>query len=98
MVSELNDISNSTTADQIRLATKRIAALSRYEGRLYSARKRHVQAAPLEQESFVGKCAGRTQLISAKRTQFAPDDLAVGATLMPNSSTAAIANYASCAQ
>ena len=51
MVSELNDISNSTTADQIRLALKRIAAVSRYEGRLYSARKRHVQAAPLENES-----------------------------------------------
>ncbi len=51
MVSELNDISNSTTGDQIRLALKRIAAVSRYEGRLYSARKRHVQAAPLEQES-----------------------------------------------
>jgi hypothetical protein len=51
MVSELNDTSNSTTADQIRLAVKRIAAVSRFEGRLYSARKRHVQAAPLEQES-----------------------------------------------
>jgi hypothetical protein len=51
MVSRLNDISNSTTGDQIRLALKRIAAVSRYEGRLYSARKRHVQAAPLEQES-----------------------------------------------
>jgi hypothetical protein len=46
MVSKLNDISNSTTADQIRLALKRIAAVSRYEGRLYSARKRHVQGAP----------------------------------------------------
>lgn len=42
MVSELNDISNSTTPDQIRLALKRIAAVSRYEARLYSARKRHV--------------------------------------------------------
>jgi hypothetical protein len=31
------------------------------------------------------------QLMSAKRTQFAPDDLA-GATLMPNSSTATVAN------
>jgi hypothetical protein len=51
MVSELNDISNSTTADQIRLALKRISAVSRYEGRLYSARKRHVQAAPPENES-----------------------------------------------
>jgi len=51
MVSELNDISTSTTADQIRLALKRIAAVSRYEGRLYSARKRHVPAAPFEQES-----------------------------------------------
>ena len=51
MVSELNDIFNSTTIDQIRLAIKRIAAVSRYEGRFYSARKRHVQAAPLEQES-----------------------------------------------
>jgi hypothetical protein len=50
MVSELNDISNSTTGDQIRLALKRIAAVSRYEGRLYSARKTLVQAAPLEQD------------------------------------------------
>jgi hypothetical protein len=31
MVSGLNNISNSTTADQIRLALKRIAAVSRYE-------------------------------------------------------------------
>jgi hypothetical protein len=30
--------------------------------------------------------------MSAKRTQFAPDDLA-GATLMPNSSTATVENY-----
>jgi hypothetical protein len=51
MVSELNDISNSTTVDRIRLALKRIAAVSRYEARLYSARKRHVQVPPLEQES-----------------------------------------------
>jgi len=51
MVSELNDVVKSTTVDQIRLAIKRIAAVSRYEGRFYSARKRHVQAAPLEQES-----------------------------------------------
>jgi len=51
MVSELDNISNQTTADQIRLAVKRIAALSRYEGRLYLARKRHVPAAPFEQES-----------------------------------------------
>jgi hypothetical protein len=51
MVSELNDIFNSMTVDQIRPAIKRIAAVSRYEGRFYSARKRLVQAAPLEQES-----------------------------------------------
>jgi len=62
MVSELDNISNQTTADQIRLAVKRIAVLSRYEGRLYSARrKRHVQAAPLE---YVCKtnpiCTGRS--------------------------------------
>jgi hypothetical protein len=72
MVSELNDISNSTTADQIRLALKRIAAVSRYEGRLYSARNRHVQA------------ASRTRVVissamSAKRTQFCAGwDLAGG--------------------
>jgi hypothetical protein len=51
MVRELNDIFNSTTVDQIRLAIKRIAAVSRYEGRFYSARKRRVPAAPLEEES-----------------------------------------------
>src|SRR5260370_37424258 len=53
MVSELNNISNPTTADQIRLALKRIVAVSRYEGRLYSVRKRHVQAAPPEQVSVL---------------------------------------------
>jgi len=37
--------------DQIRLALKRVAAVSRYEGRFYSARKRLVQAAPLERVS-----------------------------------------------
>ena len=51
MVSELNDIFDSTTVDQIRLALKRIAAVSRYEGRLCWVRKRVVQAAPLEPES-----------------------------------------------
>ena len=44
-------ISNSTAVDQIRLAVKRIAVVSHYEGRLYSARKRNVQAAPFEQDS-----------------------------------------------
>jgi hypothetical protein len=51
IVGELNNISSSTTPDQIRLALKRIAAVSRFEGRLYSARKRRVQAAPLKNES-----------------------------------------------
>ena len=64
MVSELNDISNSTTADQLRLALKRIAAVSRYEGRLYLARKRHVQVLhhPKTNRNIFG--------LSAKRTQF----------------------------
>jgi hypothetical protein len=39
LVSKLNDILDASTADETRLVIKRIGAISRYEGRFYSARK-----------------------------------------------------------